>query len=150
MDSPLPIYWMPCFGADGFQTYWHFQQADVLESAPLAFQNFIVYALAKTPVSERDPIAALADPIAPKVRERIWAESRNMWCTAGFLHAAGLENGTFTFRKVAVHLDNNGTSRVTSGTEGLHITTFHVDDAAAYTASMVKALRDVCAALGTR
>jgi len=101
-------------------------------------------------VSERDPIAALADPIAPKVRENIWSKPRNMWCTAGYLHAAGIDNPTFTFRKVPVHLDNNGTSRVTGGTEGLQVTTLHVDDPAAYTASMTKALRDICATLGTR
>jgi hypothetical protein len=145
MDSPLPIYWMPCFGADGYQSYWVFKQAEVLEAAPLALQNFMVYALGKTPASERDPIAALADSIAPKMREKIWAETRNMWCTAGYLHAAGIENGTFSFRKVPVHLDNNGTSRVTNGTEGLQIMTVHVDEPAAYTASMTKALRDVCA-----
>jgi hypothetical protein len=145
LDSPLPIHWMPCFGADGYQSYWVFKQAEVLEAAPLALQNFMVYALGKTPASERDPIAALADSIAPKMREKIWAETRNMWCTAGYLHAAGIENGTFSFRKVPVHLDNNGTSRVTNGTEGLQIMTVHVDEPAAYTASMTKALRDVCA-----
>jgi hypothetical protein len=148
MDSPLPIYWMPCFGADGYQTYWWFKQADVLESAPLAFQNFVIYALTKRPVSERDPIAALGDPIDPKVREKIWNEPRNMWCTAGYLHAAGIENSTFSFKKVPVHLDNNGTSRVTNGTDGLQIMTFHVEDAAAYTASMTKALKEICGRLG--
>ena len=149
MDSPLPIYWMPCFGADGYQTYWQFRQADVLESARLSLQNFMVYALTKRPVSDRDPVAALADPIDAKVREKIWNGPRNMWCTAGFLHAAGMENATFSFSKVSVHLDNNGTSRVTNGTTGLQIMTFHRDDPAAYTASMTKALRDICARLGT-
>jgi hypothetical protein len=149
MDSALPIYWMPCFGADGYQSYWYFRQVEVLESAPLAFQNFIVYALSKTPLSERDPIAALTDPIDAKVRENIWNALRNMWCTAGYLHAAGVEDGTFSFRMVPVHLDNNGTSRVTNGAEGLQITTLHVEDSAAYTASMTKALRGICGKLGT-
>ena len=98
-------------------------------------------------MSERDPIAALGDPIDPKVREKIWNGLRNMWCTAGYLHAAGVENSTFSFRKVPVHLDNNGTSRVTNGAEGLQIMTLHVDDAAAYTTSMTKALREICAKL---
>ena len=147
MDSPLAVFWMPCFGADGYQTYWWFKQADVLEPAPLAFQNFIVYALTKKPVSERDPVAALGDPIDPEVRGKIWGELRNMWCTAGYLHAAGIENPTFSFRKVPVHLDNNGTSRVTRGAEGLQIMTFHVEDAAAYTISMTKALGEICGKL---
>ncbi len=149
MDSPLPIYWMPCFGADGYQSYWHFRQADVLEGAPLALQNFMVYALTKRPVAERDPIAALNDPIAPKVREKIWGDLRNMWCTAGYLHAAGVDNDTFSFRKVPVHLDNNGTSRITNGSDGLQVLTFHVEDTAAYSASMGKALREICSKLGT-
>ena len=147
MDSPLPIYWMPCFGADGYQTYWVFKQADVLQGAPPALQNFIVYALRKTPVSQRDPVAALADPIDAKVREEIWNAPRNMWCTAGYLHAAGIENETFTFETVPVHLDNNGTARVTRDAGGLQIMTMHVVDPAAYTASMTAALRGLCATL---
>jgi hypothetical protein len=143
LDSGLPIHWVPCFGADGFESFWQFRQADVLESAPLAVQNVIVYALTKASPKEVDPIEALSRPIAGPTREKIWAETRSMWCTGALLHAAGRRNPTFAFRLAKVHLDNNGTTRITHGQYGLEVLTFHRGDASAYAVSMQKALREI-------
>jgi hypothetical protein len=150
MDSALPIYWMPCFGADGYLTFWQFRQAEVLETAPLAIQNYVVYALSKTEPSKREPVAALDDPIDATVREKIWGDTRSMWCTAGFLHAARIDDASFTFKTVAVHLDNNGTSRVTHGADGLPVLTFFRENPEAYAAAMAKALRGIFASAFTR
>ena len=73
-----------------------------------------------------------------------------MWCTAGFLHAVGQEDPSFTFKKVPVHLDNNGTARITNGTEGLSILTIHQEDPVAYTASMTQALKKTCGSVGKK
>jgi len=148
LDSPLPVYWVPCFGTDGFESYWQFRQGDVLETAPRVLQNVFVYALTKASPKERDPIASLTEPIAQETRQKIGALPRNMWCTAAFLHAAGREDRTFTFRKVSVHLDNNGTTRITHGVDGLQVMTFHRGDPAAYAAFMQRTLRDLFAHLG--
>jgi len=92
MQSGLPIYWCPCFhgtirdrGVHG--TYWKFNQWQVLDSAPAGLQNWFIFALAKP--KGADPIAFLSAPQDPAVRAQVWKMSRNMWCTAPFLHAAG-------------------------------------------------------------
>jgi hypothetical protein len=108
MNSSLPVYWMPCFGADGYETFWQFRQADVLETAPPPLQNYIVYALSKAESKENDPIAAMNKPVPAEVRDRFWPETRNMWCTAGFLHAVGREDPTFTFKKVSEPVNLSG------------------------------------------
>jgi hypothetical protein len=92
MQSGLPIYWCPCFhgtiwerGVHG--TYWTFVQRLVLETAPQGLQNWFIFALTKP--NEVDPIAFLSMPQDPARRRTVWETSRNMWCTAPFLHAAG-------------------------------------------------------------
>ena len=92
MNSDLPVYWCPCFDGNLWQrgrhgTYWKFTQADVLDSAPLRLQNWFLFALIKPP--DVDPIAYLTQPQDRAVREVIWKATRNMWCTAPLLHAAG-------------------------------------------------------------
>ncbi|MFC1597560.1 nucleoside hydrolase [Planctomycetota bacterium] len=92
MRSGLPIYWCPCFhgtirerGVHG--TYWKFDQRRVLETAPKGLQNWFIFALTKP--QNADPIAFLSAPQDPAARTKVWKMSRNMWCTAPFLHAAG-------------------------------------------------------------
>ena len=45
LESGLPVYWCPCFGAP-YGTYWKFRQEDVLVTAPAGLQNFFLFALA--------------------------------------------------------------------------------------------------------
>lgn len=138
----LPVYWMPCFGDGGYQTFWKFRQSDVLETAPLSVQNFFVYALTKAPLNELDPIQALERPIPNDVKQKIWADERNMWCTAGFLHAVGRENDTFSFEKKWVLLnENEGKTVFSPNEEGVELLTFHQRDPEAYNKSMTETLR---------
>jgi hypothetical protein len=92
MQSGLPIYWCPCFDGTTSErgihgTYWKFDQGSVLETAPQGLQNWFIFALTKP--KGVDPIAFLSGPQDSAVRARVWKMSRNMWCTAPFLHAAG-------------------------------------------------------------
>lgn len=144
LDSGLPIYWVPCFGADGFESFWQFRQEEVLEQCPPALQQFFVYALEKTPPEKHDPITALGDPISAETRARIWGEMRNMWCTGAFLHAAGRAPATCRFTPASVHLDNDGTTRVTHA-GGIELMTFHRESVEAYDAEMTDALKEICA-----
>ncbi len=150
LGSPLPVYWVPCFGADGYKSHWHFRQGDVLESAPLAVQNFFVYCLTRAKADVRDPIKALAEPIDQAVKEPIWAKTRNMWCTGAFLHAAGRSDPTCGFKKVTVHLDNAGKTRISRPGDGLEIMTFHHADPDAYGQSMRNALRELLGGIKRR
>jgi hypothetical protein len=147
MTSELSVYWVPCFGADGYQSKWSFRQGDVLDSVSLQRQNYFVYALTKASPKERDPIETLTEPIPDAVRKKIWAEQRNMWCTAAFLHAAGRSDPTFTFKKVAVQIDDQGVTRIDPKGKGPQIFAFHCDDAAAYENAMRKTLRGLLAGI---
>ncbi len=90
MRSGLPIYWGPCFGDEPCTTHWKFKHESLLPFVPLSIQNFFVYALDHTPPSECDPIHALEREIPEDTQKHLWPLERNMWCTATFLHAAGL------------------------------------------------------------
>jgi hypothetical protein len=92
MNAGLPVYWCPCFDGAVWQrgkhgTYWKFRQAEVLESAPMALQNFFIFALTKP--QGVDPLAFLTAPQKPEDRTAVWNMPRYMWCTAPFFHAAG-------------------------------------------------------------
>jgi hypothetical protein len=146
LTSSLPVHWVPCYGANGYLSLWSFRQGDVLDSAPLALQNYLVYALTKATPKERDPMKALMEPISDDVKKKIWAIRRKMWCTGAFLHAAGRKNPTFSFEKVAVQIDDKGNTRIAPDGKGLPILTFRrSDDQAAYEGSMRETLRDLFA-----
>ena len=95
LQSGLPVYWCPCFGTP-YGTYWKFRQEDVLVTAPAGLQNFFLFALATgarwqaTPKpADADPLAYLTHDIDPAIQRAVFAQDRNMWCTAPFFHAAG-------------------------------------------------------------
>ncbi len=91
MRSGLPIYWVPCFGPQGYGSLWKFRHDQVLEAVSPRLQNFFIYALAKAPPDKLDPVAALSDGLDPAARAAMWTQERNMWSTASLLHAAGRE-----------------------------------------------------------
>jgi len=79
--SGLPLYWCPCFGRDGYQTYFVVDQRTVVAACQPALQNFFVYCLTK---SSQDPLAFLSSTGNP-----LPEGPRNMWCTGPLYHAAG-------------------------------------------------------------
>lgn len=149
LGAPLPIYWMPCFGDDGYGTYWQFEHREVLDSAPLAVQNFILYALRKEAPQTLDPIAALGRTVPTDDKKSVWPQKRNMWCTGGFLHAADRPNPTFTFEKMPVWLDiAAGRTPFATETVSVSLYTFHHGDQNAYARSMTESLRTLLLNLG--
>lgn len=147
LSADLPVYWVPCFGGDGFYSFWSFTQADVLDACPRPVQNFFVYCLTRAEAKQRHPIQSLADPVASDAKRKIWPGRRNMWCTGAFLHAAGRTDPTFRFKKVRVHVDNNGSTRITRPGDGIEILTFQHADPAAYAKKMTATLRELLAGL---
>lgn len=81
LESGLPVYWCPCFGTDGYQTYYRADQAQVVGACTQPVRNYFVYCLDK---SQEEPLAFLAAVGKPVPRG-----PRNMWCTAPMFHAAG-------------------------------------------------------------
>jgi len=80
-ESGLPLYWCPCFGKDGYQTYFIADQTAVVGACTPVVQNFFVYCLSK---SQEDPLAFLRSGSHPLPKG-----PRNMWCTGPLYHAAG-------------------------------------------------------------
>ena len=80
-ESGLPLYWCPCFGQDGYQTYFVVDQRTVVSVCRPPLQNFFVYCLTK---SQQEPIAFLSS-----VGNALPEGPRNMWCTGPLYHAAG-------------------------------------------------------------
>ena len=80
-ETGLPIYWCPCFGKNGFETHYDFNQPAVLGACTQPVQNYFVYCLT---LSKEEPMAFLRS--GPHV---LPTGPRNMWCTAPLLHAAG-------------------------------------------------------------
>jgi len=93
---PCPLYWLPCFhevgegwafykGAHG--SWWQFEQGKVLGRLSENVQKFFAYALSKS--EEPHWLRYLSAPLDEKTIAGQSSLVRNMWCTAGFLHAAG-------------------------------------------------------------
>lgn len=99
ITAPCPVYWLPCFdrtpdwgredmsvGRNG--SFFRIYQADILPHLSKPMQNYFISTLTREEgvrfiqsiLSEPDPQAIL----------RFSAMERNMWCTPGILHAAGM------------------------------------------------------------
>lgn len=143
MRSGLPIYWCPCQPfRDPRSTFWEFEHAEVLDRAPAPLQNFFIYALQVVPPDLIDPLDALGMDLRPW-RRLVWKMRRQMWCTAPFLHAAGLglvatadggyeprtkpasdeaADELFTFVPARVEIDDGGRTRaVADGSPNMHV-----------------------------
>jgi hypothetical protein len=82
LESGLPIYWCPCFGKQGYATYFVVADESVLiRACAQPVQNYFVYCLTR---SKEDPIRFLSSGPHP-----IPTGKRNMWCVAPMIHAAG-------------------------------------------------------------
>ena len=89
---PCPIYWLPCWnqfakrGRNG--SYWVFRQERAFAHARPEVLNFFVGMLEKRPAAEW--LSMIEGPVDDSACMAFGRQRRNMWCTIGFLHAAGL------------------------------------------------------------
>ncbi len=176
-DLPCPIYWMPCFeelpAGPGkpfrvaqYGTFYRFHQGDVLPELSAGVQNYFAYMFrhGRAFAGQRsngplrpDWLRQLVAEPDPAVMRRIGAMDRNMWCTAGFLHAVGLtvtcegrivplqgaEDPVFTFEAVEVSCSPDGVTRWKSTSERTNRFLFHVRNVDRYPAAMTSALRSL-------
>lgn len=162
---PCPIYWLPCFdslgkrgGAHG--TWWQFRMSRAFARMRPVVRNFFNGLFAKR--NPGDWLTFLDTPVDQKALDKTGRKLRNMWCTAGFLHAAGLtvwKDGTialrgadpakevFRFVPVAVTCSDDGQTSwqpdAKSGTRFL----FEITDEKAYPEAMTRALVELMAGL---
>ena len=158
---PCPVYWMPCFDmlqfpfvVGEFGTYYGFTQGDILPSLSPSMQNFFLYALTRS--TDNRWLSALKDPVNSEqlaFHARGW---RNMWCTGGFLHTAGLTvlrdgsiaplnespaDEVFRFESVEVSCANDGSTRWQLSAQDTGRYLFRVLDLDRYQNAMTTAMR---------
>lgn len=166
-ETPCDIYWMPCFTRTGervvseFSTHWSFDQRAFLERLSGPLRTYFDYALDFDP--SRPWYASIRSGAHGPVPDAL-AERRSMWCTAGFLHSAGLNvdgaghlradrvPGVYEFVDADWGVTEAGhvSWKRSASTTGRKI--FRVRDARRYEAAMTAALaalmQDLTAAMG--
>ena len=171
---PCPVYWMPCFEevpqpgrpleVARYGTFFRFRHADVLPQLPEPLQKFFAFMYQDGPNARRARSAAadtggwmqyLLKDVDLNVIQQQANLYRNMWCTAGFLHACGLsvtrsgqivaesvaEDPVFSFEPVRVECSPAGLTRWESAADESNRFLFqvrHVDD---YPRAMTAALK---------
>ena len=166
-EMPCPVYWMPCFEqmADPwkvreFGTFYKFRQDEILPHLSDRMQNYFAYMFAR--VKSSDWLAYLTGSKNSQLLVEHGAKFRNMWCTGGFLHAAGKtvsRNGRivlpsrspapifFVFDPIKVRCDENGVTQWVPGDKSSNRYISHVLDVEIYQAAMTKALKSLLVTL---
>jgi len=175
-DAPCPVYWLPCFEvvrerpAELFRvaeygSFYRFRQGDLLPSLSPRAQNFFAHMFAAgrfVEIGGVRPVGAdrpwLAYLLGPRDEPFLDAQGRlqrNMWCTAGFLHAvgqtvtkagdivplAGAADPVFVFVPVRVTCSPDGVTRWEPGAASPGRLLLRVRDTGAYPAAMTAALK---------
>ncbi len=176
-ELPCPLYWMPCFEhAKGpfrvaeWGTYYSFRHENVLPALSPRVQNYfgMMYRhgqAAKTGETESagawNWLRGLEAPVDAEQMAALGPASRAMWCTAGFLHAAGktvtrggeivargaTAEPVFTFDPIRVRCGANGVTEWAADAKARQRWIFHVRDVERYAAAMGAALRTLLSGL---
>jgi hypothetical protein len=168
-DLPCPVYWMPCFEelesprqweVREYGTHYKFRQDEILPGLPDMVQNYFAYMFGK--YTDGNWLGYLKGAKDEALLSKVGIMDRHMWCTAGFLHAAGYTvtrdgrivpltekqaRPVFTFDGVKVECDNNGVTRWTGYDASKDRFIFHVRDTNSYQSAMTAALKSLLTAL---
>jgi hypothetical protein len=160
-DAPCPIYWMPCVHETNvarvgeYGTYYHFRQGDILPHLPAPIQNFFIFMLGRK--NSHEWFSYLNGDPERDLLEKHGNNLRGMWCTAGFLHAAGkkitpegeiVDAGSdaasvFEFRPVRVSCDDLGFTTWEPDDHSKERFIYHVNDPDRYQRAMTLALKNL-------
>ncbi len=165
-DLPCPVYWCPCWHQTEVQqvgpngTWYSFLQGDVMGRLGDPLCNYFLYMLSRS----ADPkyLRFLAAPVDPALKADFGSRARNMWCTAGILHAAAMgvdaSGGlmpesrvtapVFEFKPVSVTCTDAGhtTWQFADGDTGRYI--FNIPRPDIYSSTMTSALGKLLAGIG--
>lgn len=93
-QAPCSVYWLPShfdfaepYKVEQYATYYKFRQGDIIPYLSSELQNYFMYGLS----SEQNAnwLSFLKRRKKKEVFEEICNQERNMWSTAGILHASG-------------------------------------------------------------
>jgi len=168
-DLPCPVYWMPCFEelesprqweVREYGTYYKFRQNDILPHLSDMVQNYFAYMFGK--YTDSNWLGYLKGAKDEALLAKVGSMYRNMWCTAGFLHAAGhtvTRNGqivplnkkhtepVITFDAIKVECGDNNVTRWTRDGSSKDRFIFHVRDTDNYQSAMTGAIKSLLTAL---
>ncbi|MCX6897234.1 MAG: nucleoside hydrolase [Verrucomicrobia bacterium] len=167
-EAPCPVYWLPCFEVvssiptemwrvAAYGSFYRFRQSDILPHLSDRVQNFFMamYAGGKTADG-----FWLQELTMPKNAEALAAQGkrdRNMWCTAGFLHAAGLtvtksgeiaalksaRDAVFAFEPIRVKCSASGVTEWTKDARSKNRFILRVTDVEHYQSAMTTVLKSL-------
>jgi hypothetical protein len=168
-DLPCPVYWMPCFEelesgrkweVREYGTHYKFRQDEILPHLSDMVQNYFTYMFGK--YMDNNWLGYLKGTKDKALLTKVGSLYRHMWCTAGFLHAAGYTvtregqivplhdkraQRVFTFDAVKVECDDNGLTRWIRDGSSNDRFIFHVRDTDNYQSAMTGAMRSLLTAL---
>lgn len=168
-DLPCPVYWMPCFEELGssrqqqvceYGTHYMFRQDRILPNLSDMVQNYFAYMFGK--YTDNNWMGYLKGAKDEALLSKVGSMYRNMWCTAGFLHAAGYTvsrdgqivpltekraRPVFTFDTVKVKCDDNGLTLWLGDDSSKDRFIFHVRDTDNYQSAMTGAMKSLLTAL---
>ena len=165
---PCPLYWMPCFQSLPFsasvskvnETYYSFLQKEVLPFLGKGMKQYFSYALSREESNQW--LSYLKSEVNEDFLKQQGEKTREMWSTAGILHAAGktcdvngevwdIENckgeTVFDFVPVSAVCDEFGRvtwKRVEKSDQYLFVKT---EDRQTYAKAMAKAIRKILSEL---
>jgi hypothetical protein len=155
-DIPCPIYWMPCING----TYYNFRQDAILPHLSDEVQNYFAYMFARK--TDHNWLAYLTDPKDQKLLGEQGGKTRNMWCTAGFFHAAGQtvlgdgkivdlrrakDKGVFAFEPCRIECDDAGRTKWTPDPNSSDRFIFRVRDKENYGPATTVAMKSLLTSL---
>jgi hypothetical protein len=173
-DAPCPVYWLPCFEVVGaashdrlhvaeFGSFYRFRQSEILPHLSDRVQNFFMFMYAagssggKPLANERLWLQQLTGPKDAAALAAQGSRDRNVWCTAGFLHAAGLtvtktgeivprdsaREPVFVFEPIRVKCAADGVTEWTKDPTSKNRFILRVTDIERYQAAMTAALKSL-------
>ena len=162
-DIPCPLYWMPCFEeikaldqlvVREFGTHYKFRQNEILPFLTKKMRNYFVYMFGR--YTGHNWLRYLNGENEMEKLAQFGEHKRHMWCTAGFLHAAGYTvdsvghidsldksgiDSVFTFEPIRVTCDENGVTEWRMESDAKDRFIFHVLDTKNYQQAMTKAMK---------
>lgn len=167
-DLPCPVYWLPCFevvrspGSEGhrvatYGSFYCFRQGDILPFLSERVQNYFMAMYAGGKTADGMWLQQLTVPKNAEAIAALGNRDRNMWCTAGFLHAAGLtvtksgeivplksaREPVFVFEPVHVKCSTDGVTEWSNDPHSKNRFILRVTDVERYPSAMTSALKSL-------
>ncbi|MEN8229154.1 MAG: nucleoside hydrolase [Bacteroidota bacterium] len=160
-DVPCPLYWLPCDHEPGinevgeYSSYYKFLQGDILPLLPKRVLNFFLFMLGQA--KSHKWLEYLNGEPDQRLLASKGALHRLMWCTAGFLHAAGKKvtakgdivplnskrASVFSFVPATIGSEDSGHTEWELGEQSPERYILHIDDMTNYEKAITTALKNL-------